>query len=533
MIKNTNISLDKDSKQRREAREILKYTLLLDYEPVGIGTKEDTYLDKVIKNTIKCCKGFFESNSDTVYNFFGSVYTANPKELLFLNRTDLNMKKGDDVLIQMIVQNAIMSSYHAILTEYLQHFYVTGYALENFKPWCIPYDSIEKGKLVYDTQNNKEVLKFDTKGISREKNDETNKDRKNSERSSVATRFNSAFNSRYKELKELSFLIIENPQETKINYHFEIQYAQLSKLIRGIPIKEFRFLSKGDSFEEAEQQIESLEELIKKFIPKISSEEETVDQLYCRYISERVFNLNAIKQILIGVGKVEKDTNYRFHKDDITQVLSKFLKLPNVFSRTTFIKFAFDHIDENVISALDYWQSHNIKTKYVMAEKHKFHKNINEGESKKGRFQFVTWLEQVELFVQYFTEYIFPFVDWCFVNLLMEGIEAEGGSYQEHLLKALKILGKYMKKNYASTILKPFDSCIVDRNEFSKEEKELLRQYFMKEERKSTIKELFVSSSDVELNLIPKIIQEFKNTNTPIKFVRDFYIDYLELDVIK
>ena len=83
------------------------------------------------------------------------------------------------------------------------------------------------------------------------------------------------------------------------------------------------------------------------------------------------------------------------------------------------LQFAFDHINSDTTSYHDYWDRHSLNSRDVFASKAK----------KPGGFHYGRWLRQFELYVDYISTYIIPVYDWCFLSMLLEGIEKEHSEY--------------------------------------------------------------------------------------------------------
>ena len=102
---------------------------------------------------------------------------------------------------------------------------------------------------------------------------------------------------------------------------------------------------------------------------------------------------------------------------------------------------AISHINENVHTERDFWREHDIKNQdSVISSAHKVKKEFN----------MHIWNNQLNLFVNYLSEFIIPVYEWCFLNMLLESIEEKHPEkdHQSHLEIACSLLRSFIKDNH-------------------------------------------------------------------------------------
>ena len=172
-----------------------------------------------------------------------------------------------------------------------------------------------------------------------------------------------------------------------------------------------------------------------------------VDSLYLQYLFERICNFNLCYSLISNIKRIEENSIYRFTGKEFISILSSCACLPNPFTRTCFLRFAFDHINEKVDSYYDLWHYYEMERNDIfMGSTRKNHNG----------FYFDKWFQQFDLFIKTMSQYLIPVYDWCFLTMLLECIEKSypTESHSFHLIKAMELLTKYMSINYA-TILQP------------------------------------------------------------------------------
>ena len=259
-----------------------------------------------------------------------------------------------------------------------------------------------------------------------------------------------------------------------------------------------------------------------------------VDELYYRYIIERIFNLNLFYSLLRNIHRIELHTNYRLCQKEIIDILSLCQKLPNTFSRQYFLQYAFDKIITQPMSYHDFWFEHTLDmNNHVLGSLPK---------SKFG-FQLIRWLEQFELFCNYMAEFIIPIYEWCFTNMVMEVVEQKASieSNQNNpsdfhklcLIKAMKLLADYIEKNYHQIVC-PFllpkhqDTLDITADHTSG----ILDRNIPADTLQNLFEAFFPSQKNLDLNL-PHLNRDFfiKGKNgygeTNRRHIRNFYLNLL------
>lgn len=523
MISNQTIRLDSNSPKRLEAENIIKYTMLLNYDIKDLNANSADIIAQIMDSTHKCCSFLFASDPKYIqYNFFGTLVPRKPDTLAYLNALSENKAS----IHSMILQNSVMSAYHAILTEYLSSYSITSYTLNNLKK-CGFYAAYKKG-----------IISVAENGVSLSKSNLRNGTKDYSKNSSKASDFNKIFMSRYKAIPSYMYFL-QSGNGTQKCYLFGngtqkrylLQYATLCKAICGISPSMLRNLYGNESKKLSPAYIsDAISNLINVFTPPIKEfspiDERNftqfggniVDGVYQYYLAEKIFNMNLFYSLVQNINQKEKNTNYRFSNPYIMEGLSTCRKLPNPFSRTHFLRYAFDHIDNECISHLDYWHDHDIEKRDVAMP---IERKMPLG------FQFDKWFQQFQQFIIYMSEHVIPIYDWCFLTMLLNVIEYSHPKKDHlfHLQKGLDILGAYITKNYRD-IMRPITLSekksmdgvdIISQKRFSFDYNtiELFCNPFFKR----------INS---ELNLAPLDLKSFKGTNNKhVKIIQDFYNDLL------
>lgn len=513
MISNQTIHLDNNSPKRLEAENIIKYTLLLSYDITDLNADSTDIIGQIMDNTHKCCSFLFANDPKyIVYNFFGTLIPRNPNTLAYLNAFSEN---GVNIH-NMILQNSVMSAYHAILTEYLSSYAITSYTLNNLKEYGA-YAAYKKG-----------IFSVTETGVSLSRSKLRNSTKDYSKNSSKASDFNKLFKNKYKAIPSyMNFLLPGNEAQG----HYLLQYATLCKAICGISPSMLRNLYGNKSKKLSPEYIsDAISSLINAFTPpiqKFSPVDERnfvqfggniVDGVYQYYLAEKIFNMNLFYSLAQIIKEKEKNSNYRFSNSDILEGLSTCKKLPNPFSRTYLLHYAFDHIDDKCISYQDYWHDHDIEKRDVAMS---IVRKMPPG------FQFDKWFRQFQQFIIYMSDHVIPIYDWCFLTMLLNVIERTNPdkSHIFHLEKCLDILGAYITKNYRG-IMKP----IILKDGKSMDGVDMISQkkFYLDQDKIELLCQSFFKETDIELNLKSLDLESFKGTNNKhIKIIQDFYNDLL------
>lgn len=526
MIQNRYIPLDIKSEIRINALNTIRYTLLLDYTVPNLKDESD-FIDTLMHNCHECCRGLFSNAKEiSYYNFFGRSRETMPFPLYYLNYDpvpiDLNIPNAGIGFHTMIMQHCIINSYHAILTELLNNQEISAYSLEN-KIGCQGFFKLYKNKSISIHENGASFHELH-KGSDPKK-------------SSKASRFDGVTRTHIKTLPDImNFFTVGSSKDT-LNY--KLQFASLVSHINNIRSTDFRVLNSSTNANTLEI-LKKIEELTQKMEPSISSfskiyendfsqiGKNPVDGLYHYYLTERLFNFNLFYGLLKNIKRIEKLTTYRLCQPETLPILLCCKKLPNIFSRQYFIKYAFDHIIAQPDSYNNFWYTQNLsRSNSLFSSTRKHH----------ACFQFMQWLEQYELFINYMAEFVIPVYEWCFINMLFNAIEEKypNEKHDFHSEKALHLLTNYIITNYQK-ILRPIsfpdDMDIMDIITRHKNVEELTDIF---NQCNTTVMKSFFHSEDIlELNLKPLNPDYFKTNspNTPKSDnnesrIRKFYIDLI------
>ena len=545
MIKNTHIFLTPDSKERKEAKNIIKYTLLLDYQPMTIDPNELEYVKKVMKNTQQCCKGLYTSYA-TRLNFFGMAKQGySPKgKLLYLSEFDFNNPINPASINGMILNNCVMSCYHALLTEYLSDIEITSYSLDNDIAPDQGYAHLLKKEALDFTRNKKTIIKEklgaldqSTDSIKNKQVIQFYKDQEITSPSDFITNMK-----RRKEIIENNFpFIFSGEEENKDTYHCKAQFISVCRAINHTSKANLQLWCGNQTRTSSNSYVRALMSLIEQVTPwmyrskkkivenKIDNSQQEkdfkifeglddlhiVELLYHYYTTEKMFNVNVLYSLLRNIINKEAEKIYSLRGTDIFNILSTISNLPNVFSRTYFMRYAFDHMDTEITSYMDFWNDHDFAKRATG-----FGKTINP-----PGFHSNQWLLQYELFVKYIA-YITPIYDWCFLNMFLEGIEYNTPeiTHRERLKRGISILEKYMVENLED-LVRPILLDDMDGVDIFSEKSMKDLSYKMSPGEYENLFENIVRKRDIELNLQPLTVNKFRGDN--LKALHDFYIESL------
>lgn len=514
MVRNTLISLTPNSIERQNAKNILKYTLLLDYSIPESNQKQD-FIPNVMKSCHECCRYLFNNTEQTTYSFFGTPKSPLPFPFFALNYdplpSDLDSPINDMSLHTLILHHCIISSYHALLTELLDTKAITFYQMQN----KIKSEGIYHLIKEHNIQLTDSGIRF----YAPSKITDSKSSRKASDLSRISE-------SRIKKLSYMEDLVLNNSK-------IKLQFSTFWHRICEISAPKFNAVSSKNFT--TEQLFTKLNDLLLALEPKYNSPEEilqigktSIDALYHYYITERIFNLNFLFSLTDNILRVHKNTSYRLCQPDILDILCSFKKLPNVFSRQYLLKFTFDHFFADVDSYNDFWFRQDIGRKGVI---------MSSTRTRPATFQFLKWLEQYKLFVNYFSDFIIPIYEWCFLIMLLEKTEKLHPhlTHKEHIIKAIDSLAQYVQLHYKE-IVNPIPGTAEYLNiitPFSKNNHmytDLGLSIF------NSVQSVLLSNleDDQELNLFPFTPDYFKKdcpscslTDTNIALVRRFYIDLI------
>lgn len=524
MITNQFISLEPESKERIEAQNIIKYTLLLDYKVPIVQADSEMFIQKILDQTQECCSKLFGYEPMIHNNFFGlpsSKCRGNLVRLdFFSNPVDSKTSKKASTsrslrIHEMILQDSVMSAYHALLTEFLSSTKVSSYTLNKYFQKMGFYGALQGNYI--RIEKNKIKLKFPRSNTYSSSNS----------RNSKASDLNDAFERRFLVATDFTNFLYEGTGDSK---QYFLQYITLCNSLKRVSPAVLKHLHSNEiTSSTLESFFDALISLTDELTPSLSSSAlssspfstcnyNIVDGMYQYYLAEKIYNHNLFASLLLNISRIKKQHNYDFENNTL-EVLSSCRKLPNPFSRTFFLRYAFECIDDGFNSYQDYWNYHNINERNTLV------KSVSED---KPGFHFDKWLLQFKRFVTYMSDHIMPIYDWCFVSMLLNAIEAcyPNDTYLSHLQKALNLLAQYITQNYQKflqpvkldtdkemeglDIISPKNLIL---NDFSFQKVEYLRK-------------LFFSSCDTELNLKPLDLALFRGEDSKnIRAIQDLYID--------
>ncbi len=545
MIKNTNISLEPDSEVRKEAKNIIKYTLLLDYQPMTIGPDAQDYVKNVMENTQQCCKGLYTSYA-TRLNFFGMVKQGYSPEgkLLYLSEFDFNNSINPASINGMILNNCVMSCYHALLTGYLSDRAVTSYNLNNDIAPDQGYAYLLKKEALDFNRDKKAIIKarLETPGQSTDliENKQISRFYENQGITSPTDFITNM--RRRKDIIENNFpFLFSGEKENKDTYHCKAQFMSVCRAINHASKANLQLWCGNQTRSTSSSYSHALMSLIEQVTPwmycskkkreknKIYDSQKKeefklfeglddvhiVELLYHYYITEKMFNVNVLYSLVRNIINKETERIYLLRGTDIFNILSTISNLPNVFSRTYFMRYAFDHMDTEITSYLDFWNDHDFAKRATG-----FRKTIDP-----IGFHSNQWLLQYELFVKYMA-YIIPIYDWCFLNMFLEGIEYNTPefTYHERLKLGISILEKYMVEN-SEDLIRPILLDDMDGVDIFSEKSTKDLSYRISPSEYEILFDNIVRKRDIELNLQPLTVDKFRGDN--LKALHDFYIEKL------
>lgn len=438
MAMNKVINLTSTSPDRLDALNTIRYTLLLDYR-VPTWSSGDTYMKDLFYLCSQCCKGLFSSSDCSIQlNFFGFPKLTSKSPLVHFNSYNLPLDFAQASSLpgipDLILQHCVISSYHALITELMSNHTATSYQIVNKIKSAGLFHLYKDGKLQINASGIN--LNFKISGT-------------NSKNSSPASDFNKKTISHQKVFPELfdTLVLSENGQ----NIRYNLQFANLSYTLFNTLLSMFRKSTPQDC-------IEKMQEITKQLAPSLNLQKipdkifrkfggEPVDGIYYYYLIERIFNLRLTYSLLRQITDLEASTNYKFSDNYTLKILSTCRKLPNVFSRQYFIKYAFDAFIDMPKSYIDFWHQQALERSGIFGSSIR---KLPQG------FQFPKWLEQYGLFINYMADFVIPIYEWCFLNMLLESIENAypEKSHLDHVLQALDCLSSYINANY-QTILQP------------------------------------------------------------------------------
>ena len=534
MMNNNPYNLEEKSTYRQDIKGIIKYTLFLDYI-----LPESYEIDDIKKNVKRCCRPLLnarkvseeEEKEDSFrLDFFGDVYDDNnennPNNILSLNfypySRDGEKKNRSKGFVEMLINDALFSCYHALAMDYFSDLAITDYTICNKI----------KDSGICKLRDNGEIKKKGD-GTLYIPNEKRGIGKRN--KSSDASSFNLHLKTREKILRGF-FGKLSDRDGGK----YSLPMSNILYGISYIEIPDLNRLYNLDRIYKTDEIIESICTIIGKTRkgfkgdhddPQIDSSYK-MDVMYRYYLMERIFGVNLL-QSLYFQGKELRSEAVSYNLFDLSSldaIMSSY-KLPCVFSRPYLMEYAFDTILK-ANSYRDFWEirslgNRNRNDKSMLT----FTRSIYAG------FHFPKWIEQVQLYINLISDYIYPLITWCMISMLLDTIEAQHPqeNHQEHLLIGMQEIEKHVDSHYKE-ILKPIavpikQSDAVDvyrkvkaENYYKSESKDALTEKEWKNIFKS-----FYSNTNVPLNVAPLdttlFIKARNNNIDNFKDIQDFYLD--------
>ena len=432
---NQHISLSPDSQVRIDAINTIKYTFLLDYNPPEyiitqpqqqVGTTKfnsdntvkdgKNFLQNVFFNCLQCCDSLFNFHfpeySKWPSSFFGICYYSEPFEFFSsftgsVYYTGSIYKDIDTYTIKLptlqnlILQHCVISCYHVMITE------------KNKGNYYTPYQMVKP----QNTPGNKST-------------------------SAAASNFNSKTTSHLKDIP-IIFSFIEYT-EPLTAYRFPKVLVPCWKDICEIPSPVFRTI-----YSQSHTPKKRFDNILKVRENWSLSSEKSIEGLHKHYLFERFFHFDlfyyAYLMAYAFTNLLNKEYCQKFgflqsisdminrNKYLIISALRSISDLPNTFSRQYFLLYALCSINELTNSASDFW--HNQAVNYNL---------------KPPKFEISTWIGQFNRFIRYLSNIVIPVFEWCFIGMLLEGIEKAFPSetHENHLERGITILSHFIEQNY-------------------------------------------------------------------------------------
>ena len=445
MIENSIIDLCQSSTVRMDARNTIKYTLLLDYSVPSFQDDVSLIYD-ILEKCQSCCSELFVDFSDPKVTdarlkFFGNapkaIYGKEDNkhcidtsalfklESPMIRTGSIRNSLKTPSIDYMILQHCVVSSYHAILTELKR-----GKTKTLYNTLFSPHLSYAYNKKNYDLTN--------------------------TQKSSKASDFKRTTKSHISHLPHFRGICISSTDKGE-DYRIIEPFGELWYDICGVQAYRFKnlyFMKESNSCTSARitTLLNNVIEISRGLTPKYNNDRfyaDPVESLYQCYLIERIFNLRLFYTLYEVIDYVNKAGQYRLDQGIYFSTFTMLKKLPNAFSRQAMLISAISHISKNVHTERDFWREHDIKKQDIV---------LSSASKIKKEFNIHVWKNQLELFVNYLSEFVIPVYEWCFLNMLFESIEEKfpEKDHQFHLETARRLLHRFLNENY-NTILHPLN----------------------------------------------------------------------------
>lgn len=443
MINNSAYQLLTFSGERMDALNSIKYTLLLDYQ-LPEETPDSKLIDAISQSCKKCCRGLFSSEGGIIeFYFFGQPSKqklTKKSESHVIKELEYFPNEGMQGFPSLITDHCIVSSYHSVLTALLnsKNPGITPYSIENTYSKVGVYYLYKNKRLPFQ-QNYRHNYSLSISAT-------------NAERSNRANSFLQSVQSHCRVLPNIENLFILPSSDNRYYRQFAPLFSEICKVSAFSwkhlfsSVKDTNKITVLETMQSISDNLYALAGLIYK---------SPVDELYYRYILERVFNFELTFDLLENIYIAGKDSRFSFFHNEILEVLCCCRNLPNAFSRRYFLNYAFEKVSSRPFSYDDFWRRNALKDSNLVFESAR--------EFSLG-FQFDHWIQQFRLFCNYMSYYVIPIYEWCFLNMLLEYLEKQNPHDDpiSVLDKSLTLLADYISENQ-QRIENPFpgssDSC--------------------------------------------------------------------------
>lgn len=503
MITNRMIKLDKNSQERIDAKNTIKYTLLLDYKEPEYKDDE-TFINNIFYECNDCCYSLFRSKSyisKGKYDFFGMNYKINfnPNSVLTIDKypNPEEYKKKPESFSEFsinnsILQHCIVKCYHAIMTELNDEKKATYYSIVN-------------------SQHLKSPLNY-------------TKPTNNTEKSRIASDIKKKSETHLRAMPFFENLAL-NPVFSEL--WFQVCYVNSTRF-SNIFLREKR----------EKLDLKSIINNIRTIFNELAiGNKQNIDSLYYNYLVERVFNFHLFISIIETILFVHStNTKYRLDQTELLSTISKIELLPNVFSRQIFLMYGLFHVIEsnNYNSYRDFWTNRDLTKDDADP--------ISSTRLTKRTFDLYLWKEQFYLFTMFLSDYFIPIHEWCFTCMMFDALEKRfpNESHKEHLNRAKISLENFVLKNY-DLLINPYKHSKINIKNINSNMydsvSEINEIYNLSDLSENAIVELindfFSSDKNIDLNLSSNLNPEYFKANPrnlinpSTERIMKFYLDLL------
>lgn len=403
---------------REESKNTLLYTLLLPNIDKITGNK-DTWVEQALNQTYRSChKRFFRDNYDFFgfYEYKGFSFT----DLIYSNHYHDNYL-SKDFFASTILSQCVMSSYDTVMQLILSDFKkLTPYAMSN----KIEYSS-------YNLLRDLNIISDDFTKISRIPENADALSRASLCKNKLIAHLDCLKNTKFQncfptEVSDLS--LFQSDILYRINDFHTKSYKEIIKMYTNQAKKTVTPASKVNYW----IQISNFYKRLMHMPP-----ENPVDYLYYLYRAEKIFNLNLASSLAQNVNYLKKIGSMYPNGVNDMKTLSLISKLPNVFSRTVYLQFAFEAIENQAnLNNSFFDRIDDISTLMSRRESKEF--SIHE------------WNLYFERYCKFFSKLVFPVFEWYFFLSLLETAEENSKDTRSALLLLQKVLYDFIKSKHTT-----------------------------------------------------------------------------------